>query len=396
MAERMLVAFGRYLRNLRERRGLSLDEVEALTRAYPEPVNKAYLSRVENGKSRIAFSRMVALCRAYEYPIDAAAERLALDLEVDGRAGVPSTTGRVFKDLNDEGRRLFQAGYRVDAYAVLRDAVAVRETSPLSPTMRNLAEQSAVAVMNCAAGAANLGRLRLATEEYRHVESLDVLSPKLTAVLYCRMSIVHNALGETEAALRFADRAIEITESESDREYLGYFLSARAMALSSKGENHASVLFHQRAFRAMRDAGFRGEAANVLLNLSEQYRATSRVAAAKRAARSCYLLARELELPRLRSRAAVVLGELLEEAGSLSDAEERWLEAAKIAEEIGDRTLAFKVKFLLYRLARHQEKDATARALARTLRRLAPWIAPNVQELTDFRTLDTRASSRPT
>ena len=64
MADRMLVAFGKYLRLLRDRRKLSLSDVVTLTKSYPEPVGKGYLSRVERGLARVGFSKMVALSRA--------------------------------------------------------------------------------------------------------------------------------------------------------------------------------------------------------------------------------------------------------------------------------------------------------------------------------------------
>ena len=63
MADKMLIAFGKYLRILRDRRKLSLSDVVALTKSFPEPVGKGYLSRAERGLSRIGFSKMVALSR---------------------------------------------------------------------------------------------------------------------------------------------------------------------------------------------------------------------------------------------------------------------------------------------------------------------------------------------
>ena len=57
MAESCAVAFGRYLRMLRERRGLSLDEVAAMSRSLADPVDKSYLSRCENGRYGIGFSK---------------------------------------------------------------------------------------------------------------------------------------------------------------------------------------------------------------------------------------------------------------------------------------------------------------------------------------------------
>ena len=52
MAESQNIAFGRYLRTLRKRRSLSLQDVASLSQAFAETLNKGYLSRCENGRQR--------------------------------------------------------------------------------------------------------------------------------------------------------------------------------------------------------------------------------------------------------------------------------------------------------------------------------------------------------
>jgi hypothetical protein len=60
MADRMLVAFGKYLRLLRDRRKMSLSDVVTLTKSYPEPVGKGYSVASRARPRRIGFSKMVA------------------------------------------------------------------------------------------------------------------------------------------------------------------------------------------------------------------------------------------------------------------------------------------------------------------------------------------------
>ncbi len=92
MAENCAVAFGRYLRMLRERRGLSLDDVATMSRSLADPVDKSYLSRCENGRHGIGFSKAITLSRIYGVPTEVLAERLELDTELD-RIGGPDTSG---------------------------------------------------------------------------------------------------------------------------------------------------------------------------------------------------------------------------------------------------------------------------------------------------------------
>src|SRR5882672_9368946 len=103
MADRMFIAFGKYLKLVRSRRNMSLSDVVTLTKSYPEPVGKGYLSRVERGLARIGFSKMVALSRAYEVSLDAFGEKLSLDLEVDELKNPPKTNGKTFGELTEAG-----------------------------------------------------------------------------------------------------------------------------------------------------------------------------------------------------------------------------------------------------------------------------------------------------
>jgi len=113
----MLIAFGKYLKILRGRRNLSLSDVVTLTKSYPEPVGKGYLSRVERGLARIGFSKMVALSRAYEISLDAFGEKFSLDLEVDELKNAPNTNGKTFGELTEEGIAFSQRGMKWHCHA---------------------------------------------------------------------------------------------------------------------------------------------------------------------------------------------------------------------------------------------------------------------------------------
>ena len=76
MAENWTRAFGRYLKTLRERRNLSLENVRTLSQAFADSLNKGYLSRCENGHQRVAFSKIIPLSRIYEVPADVLLERM--------------------------------------------------------------------------------------------------------------------------------------------------------------------------------------------------------------------------------------------------------------------------------------------------------------------------------
>ena len=111
MAESCAKSFGRYLKTLRERRGLALDDVASLSKSYADSVAKSYLSRVENGLLSLALPKMIPLCRIYEISTEALVERLELDLELD-KLGAPETSGLQFGEMLARGKAAFEHGRR--------------------------------------------------------------------------------------------------------------------------------------------------------------------------------------------------------------------------------------------------------------------------------------------
>lgn len=385
MAETMLVAFGRFLRLLRERRGLSLDHVEALTAAYPEPVSKVYLSRVENGHSKIAFSRMIALCRAYEYPIDAASERLWLDLGVDRMDDPPDTSGKGARELLREGRGYVQRGFRWHAYACARDSISTARTSPLSEVFRDPAEQAAVAELNTATAAMSLGRYRYALGEYRHLESSNDLQPQHAALVVLQLATTLRGLGRLDEATRYADQAIAAASGQDSNEYLGECLTSRATIAYASGDLTTALAYFRSALRRHRDRGKDPEIGTALANLAQVSFELGRLGAARRFLAAANRTAERLHLEGLRVKVLILSGEIHLASGDMDGAEGCWKEGLRTANGIGDTVLAFKVKYFLYQHSQQTGKRAIAARFQRSLERMSPWIPPDTEELRAFR-----------
>jgi tetratricopeptide (TPR) repeat protein len=381
----MLIAFGRFLRLLRERAGLSLDRVESLTAAYPEPVSKAYLSRTENGHSRIAFSRMIALCRAYEYPIDAASERLWLDLGVDKMSEPPRTGGKDARDLLREGRDHIRRGYRWSAYACARDAIASARSTPVSETLRDHDEQFAICLMNTATAASKLGRFRFALAEYAAIESLAPLEPGRQALLNERFAVALKGLGRIREAKVRADRAIDMANQAGSREFLGDCLTTRALIAASENQHGLAQDLCRAALRHHKATKDDHEAANVLANLAQMSFDRGSIGAARRFLDAANRYAVRLRLLGVRARILILLGEIHQRRDEDDVAERCWKEAQRLVSQLGDVLLTFKAKYFLYSHAARRNRPATARRLEKALDRLAPWIPVDTAELIAFR-----------
>ena len=391
MAESYIQAFGRYLRTLRERLGLSLDGVCSLSQTFPEKLNKGYLSRCENGHQKLAFSKVIALSRIYEVPSDVLVERIELDMELD-RLGVPETDGKTFTELTHAGKSQIDRGFSWAAYGYLREAYDRSRVDPVGPSFRDHDEQQGVAQMNCASAGRNLGKLRFALHELLNLEPRDVLTGKHAAVLLERISACYRAQEEFERALEYADRSIALGESLTDRRYLGYSYGNRARVATSLGDEQTAVDYFKRAHAAFSSENLQPECAISLNNLSQCYFNLKKYRSARAASEAALKIAERSELLRIAGLSLIMQGEIDRVENRGESAEVKWRRVVGIAKETQDKELRFKGEFLLWKFASGSGREAIARAIRRRLEKLSPSISPHLVELREFRQLTGRSS----
>jgi len=379
-------AFGRYLRTLRERRGLSLDDVRSLSQTFPETLTKSYLSRCEHGHHKVALAKLIPLSRIYEVPAEALLERIELDLELD-RLGGPETEGKSFAELADAAKDMSERGFQWEAYACARDAVARAPLSPVRDRYRDLAEQVAVATLNAATMAGGLGRNRFALHE-----SLCVLHSKsVTAINHARVcdriATIYRKLRQLDLAEEFAVQAISGAEASDDRVGLAYMYGTRARIAAVRPDPRAAVIFLHKSYSLHREAGHLENMAIALVSIAECYLDMRRIRSARRASEAA--LRSLADHPRSHARAAAlsVMGKVMEAEGRFDYAISVWHEAASLARDYKDRVLRFKIDLSLLRRAMSSDDEPSARAIRRRLRKLAPWIPQEVEELTQYRDL---------
>jgi tetratricopeptide (TPR) repeat protein len=384
VAESCDKAFGRYLRTLRERRRLTLDDVSSLSQTFPESIGKGYLSRCENGYQKPAFSKVIALSRIYEVPADVLVERMELDLELD-RVGGPETAGLSFSDLTKAGRDAIQRGYRWNAYGYLRDAIVRSSIDPVRDSFTDRPEQIACAFMSCGTAARALGRHRFAIYEFHELESQDLGESKILPLLFERLSTCYLDLKDVNRASEYADRAVAVGRSVRQNEHFGYALYARArVALLQRKYQTATSLF-QESYEAHRLADRKVDCALALNSLSQCYFEMKRFGAAQRSARAALGIAKEIGLRRAQALSLIMLGELDEVNRRTDRAIKAWREAAEIAKALDDKELRFKSEFLLFRRAEKDRDRPVARAIQRRLMKLVPWVPAETDEVCAFK-----------
>jgi len=120
--------FGRYLRQIREQRRLSLDAVEEMSMDLPGRVTKSHLSRIENGQATPTFPRMFTLSRIYGVPVSHIAERFELCLKFG--MFPPATVTKSVIEVRDEAKRLRIAGRHTEALLFYESLLERREELP--------------------------------------------------------------------------------------------------------------------------------------------------------------------------------------------------------------------------------------------------------------------------
>lgn len=394
MAESCAIAFGRYLKTLRERRGLSLNDVESLSRTFPESISKSYLSRCENGRHNLALAKMIPLSRINEVAPEVLVERLELDMELD-KVGGPETAGLSYTELTQRGKAALDHGVLWEAYALLRDSIGVASHSEIMGRLRDHTEQLLCAYMNFSAAAVKLGRSRLALHELEYIKGSGGLSQRVFPILLERLSTTYLHMNRLNDARTHADAAIAEAERIGQVEYLGYFYSNRALIADRETYHDQAVRLHQKAFQAFRDAGCQTECARTLSNLAQTYFDLGRYKSARRALAASERIAAPLHQDRTRALIRIKLGEIEELEGKPQEAAQHWREAANMARQRNDRVVRFQAEYYLYRQALNVGDGMTARAIGRRLLRTSAWIREDIEELDAFRKLNAAHETYP-
>jgi tetratricopeptide (TPR) repeat protein len=389
MAENWTTAFGRYLRTLRERRGLSLHDVSALSQPFADTLNKGYLSRCENGRQRLAFSKVIPLSRIYNVPADVLLERMELDMELD-RVGGPDTAGMSFSDLTKAGTEALIQGYRWKGYAYLRDALPRAGVGDLMAGFRDTEEQVLCSFMNCGTSALGLGRLRFCLHEYLFIRASGVLGPRFRPVLLERLSVTHRGLKQPEQARQFAEEAVREGEAFGELSYLGFIYFNRAKQAHEEGDHELAITFYQKAYETHRAAERPPESACALHNLAQVYFDLKRY----RTARRTLIAAQRLMKPLQQHRTLALNWMLMGELDALEKQDERaaihWREAVEMAKKLNDKVLRFKAEYLLFRQACEKGNEPAARSIERRLRKLSNWVPESTPELREFAELSAK------
>ncbi len=381
-------AFGHYLRTLRERRGLALEDVWTLSQTFPESLNKGYLSRCENGKQKLALPKVVALSRIYEVPSDVLLERLELDLELE-KIGGPSTENLTWAQLREAGKNAAQHGHRWEAYAFLRDAVPLALKAELDVTAySNQREQNIVSCVNTASAAHMLGKYRYAKHEYRHAEDCGTLGRNSAVLVAERLASVFLHLDDHEQSQTYATLALERLKQAPDCPFEGFVFEFHGLYRLRRKQQAEAIEWFKKAFASFRNRRLNRQSVNSLLGLADSYLELENYRAANRTLNAAFKLCEEYSLDHKRAIALTLQGIIDEANHDSRSAEGKFREARQVAKQLNNHVLRFQVDFYLYKQARQMNQKAAARAIRRRLQKLACSIPSTVEQAVEFKAFE--------
>ncbi len=378
------MALGRYLRELRERKGLSLARVSQLLQSSPEAIDKGTLSRLEHGQQTPSIFKLGPLSRIYEISADALLERMELDREVDRVLG-PETAGKSYDELHRAGAASLVRGNRKwDAYAYFRDAL---------PLARD--DKKVGAWINLVTAIRSLGKYALALHELRELEATVELGAGQRALVHERMSACCRCLGDMKHAEKYAESATAQALELGDSRTLAYAHCARAGAAIDQEQWTIANDYLLKALAAYRDGAgqqslllpspsFEAQALLMLAECSFNLRNLSRT---RRLTLAAKRMSEEHDLPLGLAYSELLLGWIDEGAGRVERALERWRRASALAAQINYPRIAFTAEVEIFRQARLAGDVARARASRRRLERLVPWIPRSIPAYSRFKQL---------
>lgn len=372
--------FGRYLRQVREDRKLSLDAVEEMTSGYPDRVTKSHLSRIENGSAVPSFGKLFALSQIYGVPISTMAERFEIDLlrETQATDVTASTPAEVLSQLE----RLEMAGsYReeVALASAMLDAIE-RGGVDAEP------EQVVALKVYRIDALAHLERYELAKAQCEELlsGSFPTRRQKLQAWL-CFTICCYRLKRYTIAEMALVKATEELAGVEHPTELHATVTATRAVVQTALGQLVQAIESYKAAISLYLQVPQPFEVCRAQLNLAQTMILLGDSEKALPYLRSALKNAEESGYERLRSLALSHLAVVHHAKRDLDSAEAYALRSNAIARSREYLTFIFRNCFYLRNIARARGDRAAFAVNERTLRAYMNRVDQDLPELIEFK-----------
>jgi len=373
--------FGRYLKDIREQRKLSLDAVEEMSLGYPERVTKSHLSRIENGQAVPTFPRMFALSRIYGIPIASVAERFETHLE---RRMRPQDLGeKSFDEIRAQAERHGMAGRYREALALVSAALdrLVRggdgETDLAAVVDLRLYE------INCLVHLQRYESAKIECEKLLNRTDLSERQRLWALLSFVSCSYRLQRYSVARMALERVDR--ELDEHEHGERARAVAETIRGPALLAMGRTEDAAASFERALEMFRALGDPFQACKAQVNLAQALIDLGETKRARGHLRDALAVAEEEGYDKLRALALSHLVVVCHRAGETEAAEAYALRANAIARPRDYLSIVFRNCYYLREIAEQRGDRAAVRSNDRTLKAYVSRVEADMPEVLRYR-----------
>ena len=371
--------FGRYLRQIREQRRLSLDAVEEMSLDLPGRVTKSHLSRIENGQAVPTFPRMFTLSRIYGVPVSHIAERFELCLKFGMFPPVAAT--KSVAEVLDEAKRLRIAGRHTEALLFYESLLERREEIP----QEDLPKWTIDLKLECINCLVKLSREASAKEECEKLLGSPDLSSLQQVLILQYFAMCCYRLGKFTVAMMAIDRAEQELAKLEQTNDLGAFLSVLKGNLFFVTQRHTQAAEAFRvAARVFQELSNPFEACRTQLNLAAALIELGTFSEARALLKRALQTAEAAGYDRQRGYAFSHIGFLEYREGKLEEAESHFLRSNLLARPREYVSILFRNCYYLWQIARAREDEAGVKINERTLRTYLSRVEGYMPEAEEF------------
>jgi len=377
-----LAPFGAYLREIRQRKGLSLADVESLSERSSDPINKGYLSRVENGQQSIAFSKLITLARIYDCPPGALVDRLELDMEA---ASVEVPEFDSMEACLRWSRQRSNRGEPQHSYAAVRN---YRLRSTLDSEKHRLTVTLTTPAIFL--GKYEYTEFELKTElsvvDSENSEHLSFLHERLATLFFRRENYIE--------ANRHSSKALELAKDSGSADRIFHAHYAHATGLLQQKKFREAIDELVKAYELSKEFEDSILGGKVLSSLASAYLGQKQFAAARRAITAAQKNFRTNKARASQALLSTFLGQIEFQQGDYRKAEIHYRDSLDLLKGFSRHRFRFFTEIRLLELAVTQGNQAMARAVLRRLKRLRPWFPKEAELERDYGLLETELHAR--
>lgn len=302
-ADRPSARLGAYLRHLREGYGYTLRRVEEQAMALGEAIDNSQLSRFEKGKAVPSFDKLRALARIFNVSVQTFSD--VLDLE---RYEPLKPASEDFEELLRTGAEWFASGEHGRAFVAFERAVEIAESS--EPTAQN-AERVAEARWSMVTALRAMGKLAMSERELREIlKRRGLLSCRTQTRSLLGLSYVYRELGDLYLAGVLAREALDLSVGDGDLKSQAGVLNTLGNIHHDEGDTERALGYYQRALEVIEAVGGSEKLrATVLTNLGGCMVAVHRFDEGVASLRQAHARARELGFRRVAALSLTRLAE---------------------------------------------------------------------------------------